>query len=546
MRPHLLAWSLLSMVVACAAERGRPADPGADLAGARADLGLADLSPEAPGFLIPTWVFTLQGGLVSWGPYVVGLPGSGEAAPPVVALAFTKGYGVDQITVGAGDPGQAVVSGKFKPVLAWLDGRDGKVQRVRQVAGDQSATQLSAVVPQARLSAGPGGAVVMGGQFHGSAVFNPGTAAAQSQSAAQTLVGDTLHRAEDPFIVGYGADATPGLFVRGRTPGPLSMTWFNYCQGVAALPDGGAVVAGRYESGGFRFGDGSAGAVTLSAPGGSYLARVNAQGSPVWLSRNSGRIDFWTGARAAADGSAYVLASYDQGAVLLADTDKVALPLDPGARGWALIKLTPSGKIAWLRRLSSSSVSSPADFAVAPDGRVVLSGGVVGRLELLSDGGRVDAALESQAPQGFVASWGADGSLLWTTALGAAVSGAGALSVQADGSAWVTALTGQATRALPLDPGGSATLPDAGVADASVPLLYRITPQGGRASVAALGVNLPVASVAAVPGGGVVLAGGYGNWGQDIRVGSAGGTRALPPCTSSEDQTLFVMTVRPR
>jgi hypothetical protein len=558
MRPLRLLTSLclrlapLTMLLPGACSRGDlmeggPGPDAADLAAAGDLAPAADLAPQRSRFLVPAWVRTISGGLSSWGPYVAPVPPRGETAEAEVVLGFTKGYDVEQITVGEGDPGATQIVGKFKPVLAWLDRRDGRVLRARQVAGDQSPTERASVVMEAGIDVSPAGQVVLGGQFHGSAIFNPGTGAAQAQRAEKRVVGDTLHRAEDPFMVRYGADAAPSWFARGRTPGPLSTTWFNYCQGIAALGDGGALVAGRYEMGGFILAPGTAGEKTFTGGRGGYLARLGPQGVPAWAGRTSGEIGLSRGVRSGPDGSPYLLGRIHGSGALMADSAQpTQLTALPGRTTYAVVKLTPDGGPGWVRRLVMDNLAAPADFAVTPEGRVVVAGNLQGKLDVLADGDRIEASLESKEPQGYVAAFGADGTFAWLTLLGEDVENAGPLAL-AGGEAWVTATTGIATRSLPLDGAGPAVLPEVtAAADATLTLLYRVSAAGKRLAVDVVGLNLPVYDVAAAADGALALTGAYGDWAMDIRVGAADGLRTLPLNASKFDQTVYVLALRAR
>lgn len=551
-----LARSLtLPLVVAAACSRGGAPSgddppPGADGdLGAAADLAAPpDLTPARPGFLKPAWVWTLQGGLITWGPYLTALPPAGETGAADLLLTFTKGYEADDLVVGMGDPGQTLVQGKFMPVLAWLGAGDGAVRRVRQVAG-KAPDRPGTALPMAPASVGAGGEISVIGQFANGVTFNPGSGAAQPQNTETRLYNGTAHRAEDPYLARYGADGAPGWLFRGRTPGPLTTTWFNYGQAVAALPDGGAAIAGVYEAAGFNLGDNRPGALTFAAGPGGYVARVTPQGGLAWALRSQGFVHYWRGLRSAPDGSVYVLAQQGGDVVFAADSFKLALPVPAGGRVVSVIKLGPGGELRWARRfVTPKGTSGPQDVAVAADGDLIVAGGATGELTVRGDGdallGTVPTVAGSET-RGFAARLSPEGDLRFVIALGAGVDGAGMVAPAPGGDAWVLGLTTGQTRSVPLEGGATVALPDGLGADASVTLLYRLSAAGRRSAAYVLGANLPVNGLVALPDGGVAVTGGYGDWAPPLIGGDGAAPRELPPCTSSTDQRLFVLALRP-
>lgn len=530
------------------ADLGEPPDPVVDLGLPGPDQGaLPDLSQRPdlapPGKLVPLWVKTIQGGLSSWGPHVAVLPAKDETSAPQVVAAFTKGYEQNQITVGSGDPGQALVVGNFKPVIAWLDAKDGRVLRALQVAQDTG--EVSPSVPQAGIDITPAGEVLLGGQFHGTTVFFYGSAMPQTQSTAITPVGMSDYRAQDPFLVRYGADGKPGWLTRGRTAGPLTMNWANYGEGVAALPDGGALFVGKFDGSGFSFPASGPGAKTFTSGSGSYVAKIGPTGTATWVARNDGSLSLSYGIRAGADGSAYVLAYFSSPSTLLADSPApVALTPQAGRYSFVLAKITPAGAIAWTRRIVSDG-NAPTDYTVTASGRVVLCGIVKGKIDALSDGGHVDATRSSTEIQGYAASWTGDGTFEWLTLLGEPVEMATQITERsASGEVFVATSVPSAVRSLPLEDGGAVSVPDLTMGkEASVHVMYRLSPAGRRVAADVVGVNLPLQQIVGRADL-LLLTGGYGDWATDVRVGPPGSMQALPPSIKGQDQRVFWTALR--
>lgn len=547
------AMALTAALFACSqggqgpgADLGEPPAPVVDLGlpvpdqGALPDLSQRpDLAP--PGTLVPVWVKTVQGGLTSWGPHVAVLPAADETSAPQIVGAFTKGYDLTQITVGSGDPGQALVTGNFKPVLAWLDARDGRVLRALQVAQDTGP--VSPVVPQAGIDLTPAGEVLVGGQFHGTTVFFYGSAAPQTQSTAVTPVGMSDYRAQDPFLARYGTDGKPGWLTRGRTAGPLTMNWANYGEGLAALPDGGALFVGKFDGPGFSFP--ATGGKTFTGGSGSYVARIGPTGAATWVGRNDGALSLSLGVRAGADGSAYVLGYFGGPATLLADSPApVALTPQAGRYSFVLAKLTPAGSIAWVRRIVSDG-NAPTGFTVTASGRAVVCGIVKGKIDALSDGDHVDATRTSAEIQGYAASWRADGTFEWLTLLGEPVELATQITERSgSGEVFVAASVPSSVRSLPLDDGGPVSVPDLTMGqEASVHVVYRLSATGRRVAADVVGVNLPLRQIVGRAGL-LLMTGAYGDWATDVRLGPPGSMQALPPSIKGQDQRVFWTALR--
>src|SRR5439155_8228110 len=86
------------------------------------------------------WVKTIQGGSPG---------GSWIAAAPDGSIvgAFTTGGELGRrIVLGAGEPNETAVEGRFKPVVLWLRGDDGALLRGVLAVGDQSVSEYATAI----------------------------------------------------------------------------------------------------------------------------------------------------------------------------------------------------------------------------------------------------------------------------------------------------------------------------------------------------------------------------------------------------------------
>ena len=491
-------------------DAGDPVDPG----------------PDAGSFWTPAWVKIIQGGL--YGPSIAWSPDG------TIVVAFNKGYDAahDQIVIGAGDPGEIELVGRFKPVVTWLGADAGQMLRARQVAkGPQPGG--TAMLADDGVAVAAGGAVFLAGQWQHTQEFHPGTAAAVSLYAENRLVGGTWFAAYDPFITRHEMDSTPAWTRRGRTPGPISDAWFNDAQGIAPQPTGGVVVVGKYADSGFVFGDGTSGATTLVGQNGTYVARVDDGGTPTWVGQNH-RLGFY-GIEVSDDGSIYAVAGVPPGGGTLLDNtnDPTAVDNDSGLETRAVIKIGPDNQVAWVRKfVSETSTYARPHVSVSPDGRVVVTSISRGRLEILAGDESVEVArTASDGGEAFAASWAADGSFEWAIPLGEAVSVSDQVAIADDGTAFLAVKVAADVASVPLEGGFEAGLPRLDGIDerARLTLLYRISADGARESVRTLGLNLDVSGLAIADDGRIAVTGAQHDSVPDIRVGASGGqTQNLP------------------
>jgi enterochelin esterase-like enzyme len=163
--------------------------------------------------------------------------------------------------------------------------------------------------------------------------------------------------------------------------------------GVAALPDGGVLAAG-YTKGDLD--GGHAGNATDDA----FVARLDASGAVRWITQFGAKdaADRLYGLTAAPDGGAYV-AGYTKGALDGQNSgDKDAL----------LARLTPEGKVSWIRQYGGAGEDKAAGVA-ADATNVYVTGSATAALPGTTALGGLD---------GWIAAYAADGTRKWATTAG--------------------------------------------------------------------------------------------------------------------------------
>jgi hypothetical protein len=202
---------------------------------------------------------------------------------------------------------------------------------------------------------------------------------------------------------------------------------------VAALPDGSAIVTGRFTEAA-SFGD-----VTLTGPSSSnlYVARVDPSGEWAWATGADGGSGFGHSISALPDGSAIVAGQFS-GTLTLGATELVSA----GEDDVFVARISASGAWIWATRAGSAASDAAYGVASSSDGSAIVVGyfsdsATFGDVTVTSVGNH-DVFVAKVGPTGswvWAASAGASG---WETAL--------AVSTLSDGSAIVTgSLSGTAT-----------------------------------------------------------------------------------------------------
>lgn len=470
-----------------ATDLGQP-DVGFDLGEDAGDTADSGSGAERGGLLEPSWTRTIQGSVSLWGPWV------DVASDGRVIGALTYGGALDPaVTFGEGEPNETVFDQRFKTAVAWFDGDDGILIRAVRVGENVSDTERASIPNQAGIDVTPDGELLVGGYWHGSGRFHAGTPLETTWVGQTRLNGDRFDRAENPWVTRYKADGSPDWIIRGRTPGPLTKTWFNNGLGIASLGKDETAFVGKSDGAGFVFGEPSANPVTLGA--GSYFARLDSTGNPVAVVQNRSA-PLYLGVRGTSDGTAYVLPSIGQNAVI--DTGGAALdvvaaenvPDGPQFRTSALVRIEQDDTIGWISRVVMQTYGSVNEFDAADDGSVVVTGSCDGLLELYDADDMIAASEMCDERRAWAARYAPDGTLAWHRVFGEEVAYIGEARFGDDGTLWLSTRVDATADAVELD-NGETPLPDVGATDQEYfDVLLAVGDDGARQAAWVIGRNL--------------------------------------------------------
>lgn len=177
----------------------------------------------------------------------------------------------------------------------------------------------------------------------------------------------------------------------------------------------------------------------VSAGGGvdGFVARYDAGGGLVWAQRfGGGGPDDGFDVAVDGSGNVFVVGLFDGWASFgVGVSQQTRVGVDDGF----VAKFSPSGALLWVRTLSGPGRDVVAGVGVGADGGVVVSGSFEG--SAVPSGG--SALVSAGGPDGFVASYGPNGSLRWAQRLGgAAVDGAREVAFGAGGEVYVAGFFG--------------------------------------------------------------------------------------------------------
>lgn len=233
------------------------------------------------------------------------------------------------------------------------------------------------------------------------------------------------HSVGDMFISRFNADGSLA-FAKNH-----NLTYPDTRRAIAPLADGSFVVSGSYW-GGTIFGRGEANEVaTPEAEYGAFVAKHDAYGSVIWVTRVTGA---GMASIAAVSDGFVVTGSFAETAVFGVGTgaettlellakepppepaDPAAPPEDP--KNHFVAKFTSDGRVEWVKRTGGSYWNEYRDIAVLPDDSVVLTG-TMDDVAVFGPGETGETALVSEGENDvFVAKYRPDGSLAWATRAG--------------------------------------------------------------------------------------------------------------------------------
>jgi len=257
------------------------------------------------------------------------------------------------------------------------------------------------------LSVLPDGSVLVAGRFYKTATFG---------STTLTSAGDS-----DAYIAKLNTD---GRFAWATQAGGTS---YDSATALSVLPDGSALVAGRFE------GRATFGRTTLTSAGKSdaYIAKLNADGRFAWATQAGGTsYDSATALSVLPDGSVLVAGRFYKTATFDSTTLTSA-----GNSDAYIAKLNADGRFAWATQAGGTNYDSATALSVLPDGSSLVAGRFKGRATFgrttLTSAGVYDAYI-------YIAKLNADGRFAWVTPAGGIIwRRSTSLSVLPDGSSLV-------------------------------------------------------------------------------------------------------------
>jgi hypothetical protein len=337
--------------------------------------------------------------LIAWGGY--GGTSGARYVPPI-----SLGPGTWHGTVTVADPAS---TNQEQTLAVTLD-----VAPVEHLEWSSGAG-LSAIWETVGMAVAPDGAISIVGRLGNEAFL-------ARYNAGGVLAWTRMLTRADPTLIAAGAEAA----------------------GVAALPDGSTLVAGRFARL-VTFGPGDENETTLSSDdlaGNGFLARCAPDGALVWVRQFGGDgEDRATSVAARSDGTAWVGGLFSSTAVFGLSEAGEATLVAKGMRDAFLARFEPDGRLAWVRALAAG----PGDFG---NDRVSVALGsgdaafVTGEFSGLTSFGEGDGEITFDAGPSYydmyLARFEGDGTLSWATrSSGSGWESGRALAALGDGSVLV-------------------------------------------------------------------------------------------------------------
>jgi hypothetical protein len=360
------------------------------------DLFVARYNPD----LTLAWVKTTgtNGAFIS-GPSLAAFP-DGGALVTGYFLAFQS----LQVVFGPGEAGQVTLTAEAPSTADRFIARyapDGSIVWAKRAQGNGSFSGVAA--------ASDGSAIVFG------TVSQPSLTLGPDDPSPVTLQPTSAYT--NTFVARYFPDGTVA-WAGGQAFSPSGSITADL---VAASPDGGAVVAGRYSP------DLTVGPVAF-APGSSsnfYLARYGPDGTLAWAKRIVGAAGDdpysagFSGLTALPDGSVMFGGMHSSSFQLTFGPDDPAPVVLPPEASFFLARFAADGTVAWARRGASGGgfgqFSTPPAMAALPDGSAIFMGTFSGTIEFDPDGAAPLSLAVSPSDFGevFVVGFGPDGAVSW-------------------------------------------------------------------------------------------------------------------------------------
>ncbi len=272
------------------------------------------------------------------------------------------------------------------------------------------------------ISVHPDGSALVTGWFSGSATFGAGEAQETILESVDSL---------DFFVAKYNPDGTLA-WAKGAGGESIQLAY-----GISVHPDGSAFVVGYfYDTITF-----SKDTTLVSVEGSSdvFVAKYNPDGTFAWATSAGGTAqDVGYGISVDTDGSALIAGYFRESATFGAGETHETTLESAGSRDIFVAKYNPDGSLAWAKKAGGTSVDLGWGISVDRDGNAL----VVGQFResaVFGAGETHETVLVAAGRQdGFVAKYNPDGSLVWAKNAGTTPFVYWGISVDTEGSAYVT------------------------------------------------------------------------------------------------------------
>ena len=308
--------------------------------------------------------------------------------------------------------GGALVTGLFRGSATFADGQPNKATLVSlghsdafvaKYAVDGTLTWVKGVFGTSyewgrSIAALADGGALVTGTIRETVTFGEG-------EANKTVL--TAVKGQDMFIARYDADG--GLVWAKRVGGNNN----DRGGGVAALPDGSALVTGQFAIRAV-FGQGEARETTLQSTGTDvFLAKYEANGSLAWARATQGTgYHYGHNVVALPDGGALLTGHFLTTMVFVDEEGEETTLESAGGFDMFVARYDAEGEVLWATRIGGSGAEMSPDIAALPNGGALVTGQFQGRATF-GPGDPGETVLTSAGEEDiFVAEYDADGRLL--------------------------------------------------------------------------------------------------------------------------------------
>jgi len=332
------------------------------------------------------------------------------------------GYFNGAATFGAGEITPPDLPGDPHDIFVAKYNADGTLAWAKSALGNDYAEGNG-------IAALSDGSSLVVGYFQGTVTFGSG-------EPNQTIF--SAGSIEDIFVAKYNPDGT--LAWAKRAGGGSD----DKGRGIAALPDGSAVITGYFrEDATFGRGEPNQTVLYSAAHYDIFVAKYNPDGTLVWAksARGPSDSDLGTAIAALSDGGAVVL-GYFSGAVTFGTGEPHQTTLTSVSTWDTFVaRYNPDGTLAWAKRAGRATFPEGHENGIAslPDDSAVITGYFEGSSTFGAGEPNQTTITSAGGPDIFVAKYNSDGTLAWAKRAGGGGEDRGRdIAVLADGGALVT------------------------------------------------------------------------------------------------------------